>query len=282
MTEQAPRRCRSWLFTPASRPERFDKAAEAGADVLILDLEDAVSPADKDQARANALDYLSRQPGPGITYALRINALTTRAGLADLSGLLDSGAEPAFLVLAKTEAAAHLQILDRLLAGAGKRTRLVGLIESAKGLAEVEAIARAGPRLAALMLGAADLAADLAATPTWEPMLGPRFRLVAACTLGGVMALDTPYLDIRDRQGLTEEVTRAIAMGFTAKAAIHPGQVAPINAALTPSASEMEAARRILEVNKAGVGTVNGQMIDEAVARRARRVLAHGDTPAGS
>jgi (S)-citramalyl-CoA lyase len=160
MTKQVPIPTRSWLFTPATRPERFEKASQVGADVAILDLEDAVAPGDKVRARTIALDYLAENPSDGALHALRINALDTRAGISDLDALLGSKAAPDFLLLPKTETAGHFEILDRLLT-AGKATRLIGLIESARGLAAVEAIATATPRLAGLMLGAADMAADL-------------------------------------------------------------------------------------------------------------------------
>jgi (S)-citramalyl-CoA lyase len=266
---------RSWLFTPATRPERFDNAGRVGADVLLIDLEDAVAPADKDMARATAIDYLVKSSTvPIAATALRINSLSSRAGLADITGLLDSKADPGFLVLPKTESSAHLTILDRLLAAAGKAIRLVAIVESAAGLAAVDEIVSATPRLAAIMFGAADMAADLGAETTWEPLLYSRSRLVTACAPRGVLALDSPYFDIRDHDGLAQEIARARALGFAAKAAIHPTQIAPINAALTPSPAATAEARAILAENAKGVGVVNGRMIDEAVARNARRTLA--------
>jgi (S)-citramalyl-CoA lyase len=274
MTDQAPIRARSWLFTPATRPDRFAKASEDGADVAILDLEDAVAPKDKAQARITALDYLAGSPADGVLHALRVNGLDTRAGISDLDALLGSRVAPDFLVLPKTETAGHLQILDRLLTAAGKATRLIGLIESAHGLAAVEAIATATPRLAGLMLGAADMAADLGSATAWEPLAFARGRLIAACALAGVMPIDAPFFDIRDETGLKQEVAAAVALGFAAKAAIHPAQIGAINAALTPSAEAVEKARAILAENAKGVGTVDGQMIDEAIARKARRTLA--------
>jgi (S)-citramalyl-CoA lyase len=274
MINQAAIRARSWLFTPATRPDRFAKAAAAGADVAILDLEDAVAPKDKAQARTTALDYLAGNPADGALHALRINGLDTRPGISDLDALLRSSAAPNFLVLPKTETAGHLQILDRLLTAASKDTRLIGLIESAHGLAAVEAIATATPRLAGLMLGAADMAADLGATTGQEPLAFARGRLIAACALAAVTPIDAPFFDIRDQEGLKQEVAAVVALGFAAKAAIHPAQIGAINAALTPSAEAVETARAILAENAKGVGTVDGQMIDEAVARKARRTLA--------
>jgi (S)-citramalyl-CoA lyase len=274
MTSQSAIRARSWLFTPATRPDRFAKASEAGADVEILDLEDAVAPKDKAQARITALDYLAGNPADGVLHALRINGLDTIAGISDLDALLRSSAAPDFLVLPKTETAGHLQILDRLLSAAGKETRLVGLVESARGPAAVETIADATSRLAGLMLGAADMAADLGAKTAWEPLLFARFRLIAACALAGITPIDAPFFDIRDATGIEHEVAAAVVLGFAAKAAIHPGQVDAINAALTPTQEAVDRARAILAENAKGVGTVGGQMIDEAIARTARRVLA--------
>jgi len=265
---------RSWLFTPASRPDRFGKAAEVGADVLVLDLEDAVAPADKEQARATAIGYLGRPSSGAVLRALRINGLDTRAGLADLHALLASSAAPDLLVLPKTDSAAHLQILDRLLTAARKNVRLVGLVESARGLLAVQETAAATPRLAALMFGAADMAADLGATVAWEPLVSARCQLIAACARCGVLPIDSPFFDIHDKGGLSSEITRSHALGFASKAAIHPSQIGPINAALSPTPEAIAKARAILAENGKGVGVVDGQMVDEAIARQARRTLA--------
>jgi (S)-citramalyl-CoA lyase len=273
MNEQVPIRTRSWLFTPATRPERFAKAAETGADVLLVDLEDAVAPRDKAAARTTALDRLAG-PRAGTLRALRINGLDTRAGIADLDALLGSAASPDFVVLPKTETAGHLQILDRLLTAVGKATRLVGLIESARGLAALEAISTATPRLAGLMFGAADMSADLGAATAWQPLAYARSRLIGVCALSDILAIDSPFFELHDEAGLKQEVAAAVALGFSAKAAIHPAQIGPINAALAPSAEEVEKARAVIAVNAKGVGTVDGEMIDEAVARKARRTLA--------
>ena len=272
-------RVRSWLFTPATRPDRFDKAAATGADVCIIDLEDSVAPSEKAEARRAALAHLEQPAEDSCSWALRINGLDRRFGLADLQALLESSACPDYLVLPKTESAGHLQILDRLLAEAGKATRLVAMIESAQGLAACEAIAAATPRLVAVLFGAADLSADLGAEVAWAPLAYARSRLVAACALAGVLAIDSPFFDVNDHDGLTQETSQAVALGFVGKAAIHPSQVAPINAALTPRPEEVAQARAILAENVKGVGVVQGQMVDEAVARKARRVLAAAGEP---
>ncbi|MBP2312818.1 itaconate degradation C-C-lyase RipC [Azospirillum soli] len=267
-------RRRSWLFTPATKPDRFDRAAEAGADVLILDLEDAVAPADKASARKTALDWLSG-PGDGsITRVLRINAPGTLAGLEDLQALLRSDARPDLILVPKTDSADTLRLIDELLTEAGKTTRLVALIESARGIANVETIAQATPRLDALFFGAADLAADLGAEVAWEPLLAARSRVVNAAALAGIAAIDSPFFALGDEAGLRAETHAAVRLGFSAKAAIHPRQIAAINEVLTPTPEQVAEARLILAENTKGVGVVGGRMIDEAIARKARRVLA--------
>ena len=274
MTPAGRRARRSWLFTPATRSDRFARADEAGADVLIIDLEDAVAPGDKDRARAAALAHLDAGRGTAPIQALRVNGLRTRAGLDDLRLLLESRTGPDAVILPKVETPDEPRLADAWLAEAGSRAALVALIESARGLEAAPEIARSTPRLSALMFGAADLAADLGAPAAWEPLLYARSRVVAAAAAAGIGAIDAPYFDLKDQAGLEAELRAAVALGFAAKAAIHPGQVAAINAALTPSAAAVAEAREILAQNEAGVGVVGGRMVDEAVARRARRILA--------
>jgi (S)-citramalyl-CoA lyase len=264
---------RSWLFTPATRPERFVKAAPAGADVLIVDLEDSVASSDKSRSRDTALRFLSGAPA-GITYALRLNGIDTGAGLADWQGFLESDADPAYLVVPKADSAGHLVILERLLTAARKRTALIAQIESALGLAQAELIATALPRLAGLMFGTAAMSADLGTDHSWNALQYARSRLVAAAALKGLQAIDAPYFEIPNLAGLADEAARALALGFTGKCAIHPTQVAGINGAWLPSAAELAQARAVLIENEKGAGVVDGFMVDEAVARRARRVLA--------
>lgn len=275
---------RSWLFTPATKPDRFDRAAGAGADAVIVDLEDAVAPADKDAARRAALDWLSRPApqaasGGGILRALRVNPPGTPFGLEDLLALVRSDARPDAVVVPKTESADVLRLVDRLFVEAGKPTPLVALIESARGLTEAAAIAQATPRLEALFFGAADYAADLGAEVAWEPLLHARCAVANAAALAGLTAIDSPFFAIADEEGLRRETAAAVRLGFSARAAIHPRQIPAINEALTPTAAQVAEARLILAENAKGVGVVAGRMIDEAVARKARRVLAAAGEP---
>ncbi len=220
---------RSWLFTPATRPERFGTGIKKGADVSIIDLEDSVSPAEKDASRTNTMTFLATDSQYRAFRALRINDIATHYGIRDITALLNSKTELAFIVLPKTESPAHLRILDRLLSEAGAGARLVALIESVEGLKNVDAIACSTPRLAGLMFGAADMASDLGCDAAWQPLLCARSRMVSACVSAGITAIDTPFFDIHNEAGLSDEVHQAKSLGFTAKAAIHPAQVSTIN-----------------------------------------------------
>ena len=264
---------KSWLFTPATKSDKFSRAGDVHADVLIIDLEDSVAPAAKKEARETALRYLAAIPADHMPLALRVNSPDTMFGLDDLQALLSSSANPDYLVLPKCRSAALIGLVGTLLREAGKTAHIIALIESAKGVAALDEIASADPKPAALLFGAADMAADLGAETAWEPLLWVRSRIVQASESAGIAALDSPYFDIADKEGLKKETKASASLGFHGKCAIHPAQIAVINEVLSPSEEQVAKARQVLVVNRQGVGTVDGQMVDEAVARKARLIL---------
>lgn len=281
---------RSLLFVPGNRPERFAKAAAGGADGIIIDLEDAVGPPDKDAARAEVSTWLRTRHAvlkPGVLACVRINSVFTEFGLKDLLALVDSaraGHAPDVVLLPKVESAVEVQLVARQLRAAhASPPLLMALIESGAGLEAAVEIARAAPTVGALAFGGADLAADLRAMLAWEPMLAHRARLVQAASMAGIGAIDVPWLDIADEAGLAAEAARVRAMGFTGKLAIHPRQVEALNTAFTPTAEEVEHARGVLaafEAAAGGVCTYRGKMIDEPVVAGARRTLARAERAA--
>ena len=265
---------KSWLFTPGTKADHFKKAAEVRADALIIDLEDAVAPSAKQEARCAALHYLEGLGSDrSLPCALRINAPITRVGLDDLQSLLNSSAEPDFIVLPKCESAGEIRFVSTLLREAGKSTEVIALIETAKTVAALATITGADVKPAALLFGAADMAADLGAEAAWEPMLWVRSRIVEMAACGGIAAIDSPYFEIADAEGLQQETNRSASLGFHGKCAIHPSQISTINAVSTPSEQQIAEARQVLVVNRKGVGSVDHQMVDEAVARNARLLL---------
>ncbi|MFN8543634.1 MAG: CoA ester lyase [Candidatus Binatia bacterium] len=267
---------RSLLFAPAARPERFDKAVAAGADAVIVDLEDAVAPQDKDDARRQALPWFRRDAAGDVLRCLRVNSPRTAHGLRDLLALVDTGTLPDLLMIPKVESAEELDVIDQVLAGPARAIGFLALVESARGLAAAERIA-AHPRTRALVLGGADLAADLGAAFAWEPLLWARGRLVQAAATAGISAIDVPWLALDDDAGLEAEAVAVRRLGCTGKLAVHPRHVATINAVFTPAEDDVARAQRIVSADDAahgGVCLVDGRMVDAAVVRAARRTLA--------
>jgi citrate lyase beta subunit len=269
--------CRVLLFTPGNRPDRFAKAAATGADGLILDLEDAVTLAGKDEARTTLVAHFRaghrRGLAAGQVCGLRVNNIHTAAGVRDLDALASAGLATDFIVLPKVESAFEARLYARHLA----EIPLVCTIESARGLEAAVEIAHADPHVRALAFGGVDLAADLRAELAWEPLLYGRSRLVQAAASAGLGLLDVPHLALDDAAALAAECARVKALGFTGKLAIHPKQVAPILEAFTPTAAEIDrAARMIAALEAAGGNAVEfeGKMLEGPVVRSARRMLA--------
>lgn len=273
------REIRSLLFVPGNRPERLAKAAAAGADCVCIDLEDAVPPDARESARAAVLAHLSACP-EGHRFGLRINALTSDDGARDLQALTQHAhraaraAQPAFVMLAKTETAAQLQST----AAASPGTPLIALIETAAGVHEARHIAQAHAQLQALMLGGADLAAELGCQMSWEPLLMARSTLVLAAASARLACIDVPFLDVADAPGCQAEAQRVAALGYSAKALIHPSQVGPVHAGLAPAPEVLAQAQRLLAATSSGAGQVGavmveGRMVDRPVLLAAQRVL---------
>jgi citrate lyase beta subunit len=256
---------RSLLFVPGSRPERFGKAMASGADLVCIDLEDAVSPLDKTMARDAALAALG---DPRL--AIRINGLKTRAGLADLLALSDH--PPSTVLVPMVESAAEVEVVHAVL---GPKSALVPLIETVRGLDAGRKIARA-PGVVAMMFGGADFAAQIGTALAWEPLATARAQFVLACASASIAAIDVPWIQLDDSQGLALEAERARASGFSAKAAIHPAQVAAINAAFAPSAAEIdEAIAAIAAFRDAGEAAVRfrGKMLEAPMMPRYQQIL---------
>jgi citrate lyase beta subunit len=269
---------RSMLFVSGERPDRFGKAAAAGADLVCIDLEDAVAADRKAAARDDALAWIAGLPqdGSGPAAALRINAVRTVEGLRDVLALAACPAAPGWLLLPKVEAAADLHCVQAWL---GDRCPpMVALIETPGGIEDAPAIARAGGALAALMLGGADLSAELGADFGWDGLLHARGRLVNAARAAGVQAWDVPHIDLADPAGLAEETRRALSLGFDCKTAIHPGQLQTIHQAFMPPADQIEWAVALLagipQGRTPGAFLFRGAMVDAPVLRKARRIAA--------
>ncbi len=262
------------LVVPGSSPKMLAKAATLEADEIVLDLEDAVAADAKEVARVLVREAL---PDLGRRTAVRINEVGTRWGLDDVLALAGSAADS--LVVPKVESRDEVVFLDTLLTSLGSPLRLQLLVETAKGIRELDAILSASSRTDAVILGYADLAASLGAQPyqpdgSWGPY---QAAVVSAARAAGVEPVDGPYLSLDDADGLAGSIAEARTRGFSGKWAIHPSQVRPAREAFRPTEDEIARAKAVLaglEGSGAGALRLDGQMIDEAVAKAARDLLA--------
>lgn len=291
------RRNRSQLSVPASSMRFLEKAATSDADVVFLDLEDSVAPADKDQARINAAQAVRELDWGDKTLSVRVNAWDTIWTWRDVADVLAQSSDRLDLImLPKVHNVGDVLALDRLVTQVEAefdRRNPVGfelIIESAEGLMNVEAIAAASPRIEALHYGPGDYAASTGARTTvigegmaaykGDPWHYPLSRLLVAARANGLRVLDGPWSAHADLNGLKAAAERTAALGFDGKWAIHPGQIETINAVFSPAEAEIEQARRILDAmdqaaaEGRGAVTLDGRMIDVASIRQARTLLA--------
>lgn len=283
----------TWLFTPADERRKLDAALRSRAHVVIADLEDAVAPGRKELAREQAFEFVSggsrprgggappgedASPGDASPAAgheplrvARINDPRTEAGRADLERM--SAASPPALMIPKAE-------LDSLALAHAAGVRTIALVETARGVAEVERIA-ALDGVVAVALGTVDLAAELGLgeLPDGLELLHVRSRMVLACALGGVPALDGVHLAVGDVDALAAEARRARALGFAGKLCIHPAQIDVVRDAFAPSPAELERARAVVDAyrhslaEQRGAALAGGEMVDLATVRRAEAIL---------
>lgn len=306
-----PNRCQ--LFGPGSRPALFSKMAASDADVINLDLEDSVAPNDKENARANIIAAISGHDWGRKTLSVRINGLDTPWWYRDVVDLLEQAGERLDqIMIPKVGCAEDLYAVDALVTAierAKGRTKPIAfevIIETAAGIANVNAIAAATPRLKAMSLGAADFAASMGMATTgiggtqenyymlrggekfWsDPWHWAQAAIVAACRTHGVLPVDGPFGDFSDDEGYRAQARRSATLGMVGKWAIHPKQVALANEVFTPSADAVQEAREILaameEAKAAGQGaaTYKGRLIDIASMRQAEVIVRQAEIIAG-
>ncbi|WP_373487403.1 CoA ester lyase [Blastomonas sp.] len=262
----------SILFVPGSRSDRITKAFPSAADVVCIDLEDAVAAADKDTARSAVIDALARLDRRRA--ALRINSVMTRHGLKDLIALTEAEVRPALLFVPMVESAAEISQVARVLGD--NAIGIIPLIETVAGLRVAHDIARA-PQVTAMMFGGGDFAAQLGVDLAFDPLLVARGQFVMACADARVPAIDVPFVQLDDADGLADECRKVRALGFVAKAAIHPSQVEAINTGFgADDAAISEAQSAIAAYEAAGCMAIrhNGKMLEAPIVARMRAMLA--------
>jgi (S)-citramalyl-CoA lyase len=247
-TKRAVRPRRSFIFSPGLKPDMFPKALASGADIVCVELEDGIAPKDKDEARRNGLAlFATPQADDGVERIVRINCLRTAFGLADVQAILATDAPPPALMLPKVMSPDEVVWLDDVLTERAHDTRLHIIIETNAGLEAAHDIAHASPRIDALLFGGIDMAAELRCKNTWESLLYARSRVVHAAASAGIDAIDVPYLDLEDPDGMEREACRVRDLGFSGKGAIHPKQIPILNRVFTPDDAAIAHAKRILQ-----------------------------------
>ncbi len=274
------------LFMPGDDLRKITKGAASGVDSVIMDLEDAVAVGRKEAARQVVVEALTTLDFGKSERLVRINGLTTGLAEADVAATVD--ARPDGYMIPKVEAAAQVQQISLLLDGVEAKhgwprgaIRLLAIIETARGVMRLDEIAGSSPRLEGLCFGAEDLAGDIGARRTAEgtEVFYARSAVVIAAAAYGLQAIDTPYVDLQNIEGLAADARQAAGMGYTGKLAIHPRHIEPILAAFTPSAEEVAAAQRLVEAyaasQAAGAGAfaLDGKMVDTPMLRAAQRIL---------
>ena len=266
---------RSLLFVPGNRADRFEKACQSGADLICIDLEDAVGPSEKNAARNEVLDWLSCTEHKNVS--LRINGLDTDEGQADIEALQKSELTLPFIMVPKVATRFDMDTLDvalpKSLGG------FIAIIESAAGLVHCEEIF-SHSRVTIGMYGSIDYAADVDCDQSWDTHLYARSRLIAAAAAFDVQLFDVPHIDVPNLEDCEATTRRAKALGIQARAAIHPAQIGCIHAALAPSQDEVNFAQKVIAADKASngnVGLMDGKFIEAPVVKKAKRVLAFGN-----
>jgi malyl-CoA/(S)-citramalyl-CoA lyase len=308
--QATPRLHRSELAVPGSNTALFEKAAKSNADIIFLDVEDAVAPDDKDQARKNIIAGLNDIDWGSKTMMIRINGLDTHYMYRDVVDIVEACPRLDMILIPKVGVPADVYAIDMLVTQietAKGRTKRIGfevLIETALGMANVEAIAQASPRLEAMTFGVADYAASTRARTTVIGGVNPDYgvladkdqdgkrsyfwadqwhaaqtRMMVACRAYGLRPIDGPFGDFGDQDGFFAAAKRAAVLGYEGKWAIHPSQIDLANQVFTPSETEVTKAKRIIQAMdqaaKDGKGAVSldGKLIDIASIRMAEALL---------
>jgi malyl-CoA/(S)-citramalyl-CoA lyase len=314
--EQAtPRLHRSELAVPGSNPGMFEKAAKSAADIIFLDCEDAVAPDDKEQARKNIVQGLNEINWGNKTMMVRINGLDTHYMYRDVVDIVEACPRLDMILIPKVGVPADVYALDMLVTQietAKRRTKRIGfelLIETALGMANVEAIAQSSKRLEAMSFGVADYAASTRARTTviggvnkeygvltdkdekghrdyfWaDQWHAAQTRMMVACRAYGLRPIDGPFGDFSDPEGYLAAARRAAVLGYEGKWAIHPSQIALANEVYTPSEAEVTKARRIMDAmaqaasEGKGAVSLDGRLIDLASIRMVEALLKKADS----
>tara|TARA_A100001037_G_scaffold269529_1_gene263751 strand:+ start:2262 stop:3134 length:873 start_codon:yes stop_codon:yes gene_type:complete len=277
---------RSLLFVPGNRSDMLEKASTANTDILVPDMEDSVPDNEKSNARSLISEKLSTLSGKNQSIVPRVNALDTGLIFDDIRAVVSS--KTYGISVGKIESSWDIKEISKILSQIESeksvedgKTKIIAWIESASAIVNVSSIASASSRMLGIAFGGEDYTNDMGIqrSDTGIEILYPRSVVAIAAKAAGITAIDTPYVNFRDNDGLEQEIKSVLPLGFKAKFAIHPGQLESINNLFSPSQEAIEYAKKVIEVfeeaekNGSGATSLDGKMIDVPVVKRARNLL---------
>ena len=272
---------RSFIFCPGNKPDMIPKALSSGADMVCIDLEDAIIPEHKSISRDSTVKAFENLLSPkGVETLIRINDVNSKDGIEDINAILNSKNTATGLMLPKIQSVEEVQNLEKQIIESKKNLNLHIIIETNMGLENSWSIAHSSPLIKSLLFGGVDMSADLGCNGDWFSLLYARSRVVHAAAGAGIDSIDVPFLDLEDMEGMNNEAQKSKNLGFSGKGSIHPKQIDQLNNIFTPSEEEIAYANKVIKAfNEAsdGLVVVDGKLIEKPVLRTALKTIANSN-----
>jgi citrate lyase beta subunit len=272
---------RSFIFCPGNRPDMIPKALKSGADMVCIDLEDAIIPEHKSLSRIETVKAFEDIDYPkGVETLIRINDVNSEDGKKDIDLILNANNTASGLMLPKIQAIEEIITLENKIKEKNKELNLHIIIETNQGLENAWSIAHSSSLIKSLLFGGVDMSADLGCNGDWFSLLYARSRVVHAAAGAGIDSIDVPFLDLEDMEGMNIEAQKSKNLGFSGKGSIHPKQIEQLNKVFTPSEEEIAYANKVIKAfNNAsdGLVVVDGKLIEKPVLRTALKTIANSN-----
>ena len=272
---------RSFIFCPGNRPDMIPKALSSKADMVCIDLEDAIIPDHKSIARIETVKAFDNLSIPkGVETLIRINDVNSQDGIEDIEAILNTNITVSGLMLPKIQSVEEIIILENKIKEKDKDLNLHIIIETNRGLEKAWDIAQSSSLIKSLLFGGVDMSADLGCNGDWFSLLYARSKVVHAAAGAGIDSIDVPFLDFGDMEGMNNEAKKSKNLGFSGKGSIHPKQIDQLNQVFTPSEEEVAYANKVIKAfNNAsdGLVVVDGKLIEKPVLRTALKTIANSE-----
>jgi len=272
---------RSFIFCPGNRPDMIPKALSSRADMVCIDLEDAIIPDHKNIARIETVKAFDNLFIPkGVEILIRINDVNSQNGIEDIEAILNTNIAVSGLMLPKIQSVEEIIILENKIKEKDKDLNLHIIIETNRGLEKAWDIAQSSSLIKSLLFGGVDMSADLGCNGDWFSLLYARSKVVHAAAGAGIDSIDVPFLDLGDMEGMNNEAKKSKNLGFSGKGSIHPKQIDQLNQVFTPSEEEVAYANKVIKAfNNAsdGLVVVDGKLIEKPVLRTALKTIANSE-----